>query len=66
MTYDASSWAFILKSKMERLQDLQKAQRLVGGSLDLEIPRLKACIKSLPLQLHASDNLSNKVTCSLL
>ena len=65
MTYAAPAWAFIPKTKMERLQIVQKrALRLIEGyswytriekmHLDLEIPRLKTYIKILTLKLYAS------------
>ena len=65
MTYVAPAWAFIPKTKMERLQIVQnRVLRLIGGyfcytriekmHLDLEIPRLKSYIKKLALKLYAA------------
>jgi len=69
MTYAAPAWAFIPKTKMERLQIVQnRALRLIGGysrytrinkmHFDLEIPRLKTYIKSLATKLYASAKYS--------
>ena len=78
MTHAAPAWAFIPKTKMERLQIVHnRALRHIGGysrytstekiHLDLEIPRLKPEIKSLAHKLYDSAKFSrNRLSKSLV
>ena len=70
MTYTSSAWAFITKSKLNRLQVVQnRALRIIGGHdrythtekmhFDHKIPMLKSYNKTLAFKLYASAKTSN-------
>ena len=67
MTYASPAWAFITKSQYKSLQVVQnRALRIIGGydirtrttkmHFDLEIPKLKRCIKILALYASAKPS----------